>query len=90
MLQDATDVAPLLYHEEPILRDGQIVGSIRSGAFGHRIHRSIGMGYVSCEAGVSAQWLQSGRWQVEVAGVAHDAAVQMQAWYDPRGERIKA
>ena len=90
MLQDATDGAPLLYHEEPILRDGQIVGSIRSGAFGHRIHRSIGMGYVSCEAGVSAQWLQSGRWQVEVAGVAHDAAVQMQAWYDPRGERIKA
>ena len=61
MLQDASASAPLLYHEEPILRDGQIVGSIRSGAFGHRVGRSIGMGYVSCESGVTAQWLQIGR-----------------------------
>ena len=39
--------APLLYHEEPIVRDGVIVGSIRSGAWGHRLGRSIGMGYVA-------------------------------------------
>ena len=37
MLEDASDAAPLLYHEEPIVRDGVIVGSIRSGAWGHRL-----------------------------------------------------
>ncbi len=49
MLDDASDTAPLLYHDEPIVRDGVIVGSIRSGAWGHRLGRSIGMGYVSCD-----------------------------------------
>ena len=57
MLDDASDTAPLLYHEEPIVRDGVIVGSISSGAWGHRLGRSIGMGYVSCDDGVTQEWL---------------------------------
>ena len=89
MLQNDSASAPLLYHEEPLLRDGHIVGSIRSGAWGHRLERSIGMGYVSCEDGVTPQWLQSGRWEVEVACERHPAAVQLQPWYDPQGARIR-
>ncbi|HKC15074.1 MAG TPA: FAD-dependent oxidoreductase [Steroidobacteraceae bacterium] len=90
MLVDASESAPLLYHEEPILRDGKIVGSIKSGAWGHRLGRSIGMGYVSCDEGAAPQWLEAGRWQVEVAGVPHEARVQLRPWYDPAGERIKS
>jgi len=90
MLQDHSAAAPLLYHEEPILRDGIIVGSIRSGAWGHRIGRSIGMGYVNCADGVTADWLASGDWQVEVACERHAARVQLQPWYDPKNERIKS
>lgn len=82
--------APLLYHEEPLLRDGVIVGSIRSGAFGHRVGRSLGMGYVHREAGVDAHWLASGRWEVEVACARYPASVQFEAWYDPKNLRIKA
>ncbi len=89
MLADSSEAAPLLYHEEPIVRDGEIVGSIRSGAWGHRLERSIGMGYVSCAAGVTPEWLQAGRWQIEVAGERHEAQVQLQPWYDPKSERIK-
>ena len=90
MLDDASDTAPLLYHEEPIVRDGMIVGSIRSGAWGHRLDRSIGMGYVSCDDGVAAEWLASGRWEVEVACRRHSCRVQLQPWYDPRNERIRS
>ena len=90
MLQDASTQAPLLYHEEPIIRDGVIVGSIKSGAWGHRLGRSIGMGYVSCEAGVTKEWLESGRWEIEVACQPFPAAVQLQPWYDPKNERIKS
>jgi len=82
--------APMLYHEEPILRDGIIVGSIKSGAFGYRVGRSIGMGYVHCTEGVSPQWLSSGRWEVEVACTRYPASVQAEAWYDPANLRIKA
>ena len=90
MLVDTSASAPLLYHEEPILREGEILGSIKSGAWGHRLERSLGMGYVSCDAGVTPQWLQAGRWQVEVAGERHEARVQLPPWYDPAGERIRS
>ncbi|MBU6378975.1 MAG: FAD-dependent oxidoreductase [Gammaproteobacteria bacterium] len=90
MLDDHSPTAPLLYHEEPIVRDGAIVGSTRSGAWGHRLGRSLGMGYVHHDAGVSADWLATGRWEIEVAGERHAARVQLQPWYDPKGERIKA
>ncbi|MGL6224856.1 MAG: aminomethyltransferase family protein, partial [Steroidobacteraceae bacterium] len=90
MLDDASDAAPLLYHEEPMVRDGVIVGSIRSGAWGHRLGRSIGMGYVTCAAGVTPEWLASGQWEVEVACRRHACRVQLQSWYDPRNERIRS
>ena len=81
--------SPMLHHEEPIVRDGQIVGSIRSGAYGHRVGGSLGMGYVHNAAGVSAQWLETGRWEVEVACERYPARVQLAPWYDPRNLRIK-
>ena len=80
----------MLYHEEPILRDGVIVGSVRSGAWGHRVERSIGMGYVACDTGVSKEWLAAGSWECEIAGTRHRARVQLQAWYDPTNQRIRS
>lgn len=90
MLVDDSSTAPLLYHEEPIVRDGIIVGSVKSGAWGFRLGKSIGMGYVEAPAGVSREWLESGRWEVEVACERYAARVQLQPWYDPKSERIKA
>lgn len=89
MLTEGPD-APMLYHYEPLYRDGVLVGSIMSGAFGHRVNASLGMGYVSCEGGVTKDWLESGTWEVEVALQRHPVKVQFGAWYDPKGERIKA
>ena len=90
MLDDASAAAPLLYHEEPLVRDGAIVGSIRSGAWGHRLQRSIGMGYVVHRDGVMSQWLATGSWEVEVACRRYPCRVQLQPWYDPRNERIRS
>ncbi len=88
-LRDNSDTAPLLFHEEPLLRDGVLVGSIKSGAWGHRVGRSLGMGYVSCAAGVTREWLQSGQWSVEVAWEQHPVDVQLEAFYDPKNARIR-
>ena len=81
--------APMLYHQEPILRDGVIVGSVTSGAFGYRIGASLGMGYLECAEGVTADWLASGKWEVEVAWTRYPIEVTFKAPYDPKGERIK-
>jgi 4-methylaminobutanoate oxidase (formaldehyde-forming) len=89
-LLDDSAAAPLLHHEEPIWRDGIIVGSIKSGAWGHRVCKSLGMGYVSFGGGVSRDWLAAAHWEVEVACVRYPAQVQLEPWYDPRNERIKS
>ena len=90
MLEDDSATAPMLYHEEPICRDGVIVGSTSSGAWGHRLAKSIGMGYVRCPEGVTADWLNGGTWEVEVACKRYAARVQLQPFYDPKNERIKS
>ena len=38
------DPEPLLYHDEPIWRDGALVGRITSGAYGHTLGRAVGLG----------------------------------------------
>ncbi len=89
-LQDTSETAAMLYHEEPVYRDGVLVGSTTSGAWGHRIGRSLALAYVKCAEGVSKEWLSSGTWEVEAAWKRHRADVQLQPFYDPQGLRIKA
>jgi 4-methylaminobutanoate oxidase (formaldehyde-forming) len=88
-LKDASAAAPMIYHEEPIYRDGVIVGSTTSGAWGHRVGLSLGLGYVNNESGVTRDWLASGTWEIELAWKRHPAQVQFDAFYDPKGLRIK-
>ena len=89
-LEDDSATAPMIYHEEPIYRDGVVVGSTTSGAWGHRVNKSLGLGYVSNKEGVTKEWIDSGTWEVELAWKKYKAKVQFQSFYDPKNERIKA
>ena len=89
-LQDASEAAPMMYHEEPIYRDGALVGSTTSGAWGHRIGRSLGLGYVKNAEGVTKDWLMSGTWEVEIAWKRYPVSIQFESFYDAKNERIKA
>ncbi len=83
-----TDPEPLLYHNEPILRDGRIVGHLSSGAYGHFLGGAIGMGYVPCK-GESVADLMGSRWEVDVAGQRVGAESTVRPIYDPTGERVR-
>ena len=48
-----TDPEPLMFHNEAVVRDGQIVGPVTSGNYGHFLGGAVGLGYVPC-AGESA------------------------------------
>jgi len=61
------DPGPLLYHGEPILRDGRIVGHLTSGNYGHTLGAAVGLGYVPC-AGETAEALLASRYEIDVAG----------------------
>ncbi len=89
-LEDSSVQAPMIYHEEPIYRNGVIVGSTTSGAWGHRVERSLGLGYIKNTDGVTKEWIENGVWEVELAWKRYAAKIQLQCFYDPKGERIKA
>jgi 4-methylaminobutanoate oxidase (formaldehyde-forming) len=85
------DPEPLLYHNEPIWRDGRLVGRISSAMYGHTLGRSIGLGYVANDAGpASAEWIAAGSYELEVATERFPAAVSLRPPYDPRNERIRS
>ncbi len=85
------DPNPLLYHNEPIWRDGRLVGRITSGMFGHAMGRSLGMGYIERLDGLAdADFVRGGRYEIEVAGERFAADVQLSSFYDPSNLRVKA
>jgi 4-methylaminobutanoate oxidase (formaldehyde-forming) len=83
------DPEPLLYHAEPIWRDGVLVGRISSGAYGHTLGRAIGLGWVTHADGVTDRFVESGRWEVEVACDRMPARARLAPPYDPKSLRVR-
>jgi len=83
-----TNPEPLLFHNEAVVRDGKIVGPITSGNYGHFLGGAIGLGYVPCKGQSDAEILAS-RYEIEVAGVRHEAVASLVAMYDPKSERVR-
>ncbi len=83
------DPEPLLYHNEPVYKDGAIVGYTSSGNYGHFLGGAIGLGYVRHDGGVTADWVGAGGWEIEVAGERIPASASLRPMYDPRAERVK-
>ncbi|UWQ24549.1 FAD-dependent oxidoreductase [Leisingera aquaemixtae] len=84
-----TDPEPLLFHNEPIIRDGKYVGYLSSGNYGHTLGAAIGMGYIPCE-GESAADVLGSTYEIDVCGVKVKAEAALKPMYDPKSERVKA
>ena len=84
-----SDPKPLLYHEEPIWRDGQLVGRTTSGMYGHTLGGSIALGYVVSEDAVNSAYVEAGVWEIEIAGERVPAFVSLKPMYDPHSTRMK-
>jgi 4-methylaminobutanoate oxidase (formaldehyde-forming) len=83
------DSEPLLLGDEPIYRDGVLVGRITSGAYGHTLGRSVGMGYVTHADGVDAGFVGTGRWELEIAMERAPAVAHLEPPYDPTSARVR-
>jgi glycine cleavage system aminomethyltransferase T/glycine/D-amino acid oxidase-like deaminating enzyme len=82
------DPEPLLYHNEPIVMDGGIVGYLTSGMYGHSVGAAIGMGYVDV-AGLTKDRIAAADFEIEVAKQRFSAQASLRALYDPSGSRMK-
>jgi 4-methylaminobutanoate oxidase (formaldehyde-forming) len=80
----------VLLGRETIYRNGERVGWLTSGGYGHTLGQSIGYGYVRNPDGVDADYVLAGDYELEVATERVKATVHMQPLYDPKMERVKA
>lgn len=84
------DPEPLVYHYEPILRDGRLCGYVTSGMFGHTLGSTVAMGYVNAEgAVVSADYVKAGSYKLQINGVEYEAEASLRPFYDPKSERVR-
>ena len=76
---------------ELILRDGEPVGSITSAAFGHTIGKPVALGLITRRNGIADRaWIESGQYEIDLAGERYAAAVSLKAPYDPDSRRVKS
>lgn len=85
------DTAPMLYHDEPIWRNGEIVGRLTSGSYSHSIGSAIGLGYVSQDGAIiDKAFVDDGTFEIEVAGQRFAARASLSPLYDPKSLRVKS
>jgi dimethylglycine dehydrogenase len=89
--------------DEPVWHDGQVVGWITSGGYGHHVKESIALGYVPTELAAvksssrgdesaidgGASDAEGGRFEVEIIGRRRPARLQPEPLFDPTGARMR-
>ena len=84
------DPEPLLYGNEIIYRDGVIVGYLQTGAYGFTLGGAMGMGFVENEDGATADFINSGTYEIDIAGERYPARASLRPMYDPEGIRVRS
>jgi glycine cleavage system T protein len=84
------DPDALAYHDEPIYRDGVLVGQMCSAAYGYTLGRTVGLGYVNAPVqATEPKAFTTGKYEVEIAAERVPAAVSLRSIYDPTSARIR-
>lgn len=84
------DPEPLLYGNEIIYRDGKIVGYLQTGTYGFTLGGSMGMGFVENEEGATDEFINSGKYEIDIAGERYPAKASLTPMYDPKGIRVRS
>ena len=84
------DPQPMLYHNEPILKDGKRVGFVTSAMYGHTLGGAVGLGYVADPGGVGEELIASGGFEILIGDERVPARASLRPLYDPSGARTRA
>ena len=84
------DPEPMMFHAEPVLRDGQALGYIRAASYGHTLGGAVGLAMIDAGEPLTTKWLAAGTWEVDIAGTRYPAEASLRPLYDPRSERVKS
>ena len=79
----------VLVGRETILRDGKFAGYLTSGGYGYTIGKPVGYGYVRSADGVTADYVQAGKYELVVAQERVKAVAHLAPLYDPENLKVK-
>ncbi len=79
----------ILYAHEQLYRDGERVGQVENGAYGHTLGGAVGLASVEHEVDVTDEFINSGRWELDIVGTRYPVTLSLTPMYDPKRERIK-
>ena len=82
------DPGPLLYHNEPLYRDGEMVSYLTTGVYGHCLGAAVGLGYVPAQE-QPLEAILGAKYEIEVAGERVPAEASSRPMYDPKAERMR-
>jgi len=71
--------------DEPIWHDGEVVGWVTSGAYGHRVQRSLALGYIPAALAAAPEGFE-----IEILGERRKAKRESAPPFDPDGRRMRA
>lgn len=83
------DPEPLLYGNELIHLNGREVGYLQIGGYGHTLGGAVGIGFAGIDEPLTAEIVNTGDWEINVAGERIKALASLKPLFDPKMERIK-
>jgi 4-methylaminobutanoate oxidase (formaldehyde-forming) len=85
------DPEPMLFHAEVVWRNDKAVGYVRAASYGHTLGGAVGLAFLDAgDVPLDDAWIQSGRFEVDIAGTRYPLTVSLKPLYDPESKRIKA
>jgi glycine cleavage system aminomethyltransferase T/glycine/D-amino acid oxidase-like deaminating enzyme len=83
------DPKPFLFHAEVVRRNGVAVGYVRAGSYGFSLGGAVGLFMIEAGEPINADYIATGKWEVEIAGDIYPAEVSLRPFYDPEMKKIK-
>jgi heterotetrameric sarcosine oxidase gamma subunit len=83
------DSDAMLYHNEPVFRDGAINGYTTSAMYGHTLGAAVALGYLENPAGVSDDYVRDGAYEIQINARRVPARASLAPLYDPKSLRVR-
>ena len=70
--------------DEPIWKDGEVIGFVTSGGYAHHVEQSVALGFVPTDM------IQEGnRFEIEILGSMRSARLFTEPLFDPQAKRMR-
>ena len=83
------DPEPMMFHAEPVFRDGKAVGYVRAASYGHTLGGAVGLVMVEAGEPVDQAYLAGADWTVDIAGRVYPCLASLRPLHDPQMLRVK-